>query len=89
MASSSLPYFTVLTEEDDIPGSKFEREPEEYVDSGFMHDIMDMVNSERYFVQAHDWLSIRTELLHNVIVVISVNSGAVLHASCEPCRASS
>ena len=31
----------------------------------------------------------RTELPHDVIVVISVNSGAVLHASCEPCRASS
>ena len=31
----------------------------------------------------------RTELPHNVIVVISVNSGAVLHASCEPSRASS
>ena len=30
MASSSLPSFTVLTEEDDVPGSKFEREPEEY-----------------------------------------------------------
>ena len=29
MASSSLPSFTVLTE-DDVPGSKFEREPEEY-----------------------------------------------------------
>ena len=31
----------------------------------------------------------RTEFLHNFIVVISVNSGTVLHASCEPCRASS
>ena len=31
----------------------------------------------------------RTELPHNVIVVISVNSGAVLYASCQPCRASS
>ena len=31
----------------------------------------------------------RTELLHNVIVVISVNSAAVLHTLCEPCRASS
>ena len=30
MASGSLPSFTVLTEEDDVPGSKFEREPEEY-----------------------------------------------------------
>ena len=30
MANSSLPSFTVLTEEDDVPGSKFEREPEEY-----------------------------------------------------------
>ena len=25
-----LPSFTVLTDEDDVPGSKFEREPEEY-----------------------------------------------------------
>ena len=31
----------------------------------------------------------RTELPHNVIVVTSVNSGVVLHTSCEPCRASS
>ena len=30
MASGSLPWFTVLTDEDDVPGSKFEREPEEY-----------------------------------------------------------
>ena len=30
MASGSLPSFTVLTEEDDVPDSKFEREPEEY-----------------------------------------------------------
>ena len=30
MASSSLPSFTVLSDEDDVPGSKFEREPEEY-----------------------------------------------------------
>jgi len=30
MASGSLPSFTVLTDEDDVLGSKFEREPEEY-----------------------------------------------------------
>ena len=30
MASGSLPSFTVLCDEDDVPGSKFEREPEEY-----------------------------------------------------------
>ena len=30
MASSSLHSLTVLTEEDGVPGSKFEREPEEY-----------------------------------------------------------
>ena len=30
MASGSLPSFTVLIEEDNVPGSKFEREPEEY-----------------------------------------------------------
>ena len=30
MSSGSLPCFTVLTDEDNVPGSKFEREPEEY-----------------------------------------------------------
>ena len=60
-----------------------------YVDSGFVHDIMDMVNSKRYFVRAHVLPSMRTELPHKVIIVISVNSGAVLHAPCKPCRASS
>ena len=32
------------------------------------------------------WPSMKTELPHNFIVVISVNSGAVLYASCEPSR---
>lgn len=31
MASGSLPSFTVLTKKADVPGSKFEREPEEYL----------------------------------------------------------
>ena len=30
MTSGSLPSFTVLIEEDGVPGSKFEIEPEEY-----------------------------------------------------------
>ena len=60
-----------------------------YVDSGFVHDVMDTENADHYFVRAHVWPSMRTELPHNVVVIISVNSGAVLHASCEPCRASS
>ena len=30
MASSSLRSLTVLTDEDDVSGSKFEKEPEEY-----------------------------------------------------------
>ena len=41
----------------------------------------DTANGKRYLVRARVWPS--------MIVVISVNSGAVLHASCEPCRASS
>ena len=32
------------------------------------------------------WPSMKTELPHNFIVVISVNSGAVPYASCEPSR---
>ena len=39
-----------------------------------------------YLVRAHVWPSMKTELPHNFIVVISVNSGAVLYAFCEPSR---
>ena len=60
-----------------------------YVDSGLVHDWMDTLDHDHYFVRAHIWPSIRTELPHNIVVVISLNSGAFLHASCEPCRASS
>ena len=60
-----------------------------YVDSGFLHDMMDNANDEHYFVRAHVWPSTKTDLPHNVVVVLSVISGAVIHASCEPCRASS
>ena len=59
------------------------------MDSGFVHDMMDTLNGDGYFVRAHVWPPMRTELPHNVVVVISLNSGAVLHASCEPCCASS
>ena len=60
-----------------------------YVDSGFVHDMMDTGTSQHYSVRAHVWPSMKTDLPHNVVVVSSVNSGAVIHASCEPCRASS
>ena len=60
-----------------------------YVDSGFVHDMMENANDEHYFVRAHVWPSTKTDLLHNVAVVLSVISGAVIQASCEPCRASS
>ena len=50
---------------------------------------MDTENADQYFARAHFWPSMTTELPHNVVVIISVNSGAVLHSSCEPCRASS
>ena len=54
-----------------------------YVDSSAVHDMMDTVNSDHYLARAHIWLSMRVRLPH--IVVLSVNSGAVLHASCDPC----
>ena len=59
-----------------------------YVDSGFVHDMMDTVNGDHYLVRAYAWPSMRAEMPHNVVVVLAVNSGAVLHASCDPCRAS-
>ena len=60
-----------------------------YVDSGFVHDIMDNVNDEHYFLRAYVWPSMRNEVPHNVVIVLSVISGAVIRASCDPCRASS
>jgi len=60
-----------------------------YVDSGFVHNVMDTLTADHYLVRAHVWPSMKTELPHNVVVVLSVHSGAVIHASCEPCRASS
>ena len=44
-----------------------------YVDSGFVHDVMDTQNADHYFVRVHVWPSMRTELPHNVVVIISVN----------------
>ena len=47
------------------------------MNSGFVHDLMDdlmdTIDGDRYFVRAHDWPSMRTELPHNVVVVISLN----------------
>ena len=45
-----------------------------YVDSGFVHDMMDTKTEEHYFLKAHVWPSMRNELPHNV----SVSSGAVI-----------
>ena len=49
---------------------------------------MDTLTAEHYLVRAHVWLLMKTELPHNVVVVLYANSGAVIHACCEPCRAS-
>ena len=43
-----------------------------YANSGFVHDLMDVIDGYRYFVRAHVWPSMRTELPHNVVVVISL-----------------
>lgn len=59
-----------------------------YVDSRFVHDMMVTANDEHYFVRAYVWPSVKTALLHNVVVFLSVSSGAVNHALCEPCGAS-
>ena len=59
-----------------------------YVDSGFVHDIQDNRTPEHYYIRAHVWPSMRADLPHNVFIVISTQSGAVLHAKCEPCKVS-
>ena len=59
-----------------------------YVDSGFVHDMMDTKTEEHYLLKAHVWPSMRNELPHNVLIILSVSSGAVIHASCDPCKVS-
>ena len=59
-----------------------------YVDSGFVHDLMDAKTNEFYFLRAHFWPSMKSDLPHNVLIVLSVASGAVMHASCELCKIS-
>ena len=59
-----------------------------YVDSGFVHDMMDTKTEEHYFLKAHVWPSMKNELPHNVLIILSVSSGAVIHASCDPCKVS-
>jgi hypothetical protein len=64
------------------------RNGRKYVDSGFVHDMTDAKTENHYFIRAHVWPSMRNELPHNVLVILSVNSGAVIHASCNPCKVS-
>ena len=59
-----------------------------YVDSGFVHDLMDAKTNEFYFPRAHVWPSMKSDLPHNVLIVLSVANGAVMHESCEPCKVS-
>lgn len=88
---------TILTstndEEDDDQGlghmtDKPLKNGRKYVDSGFVHNMVDAKTDLHYFVRAHVWPSMRSELPHNVLVVLSVASGAVIHASCDPCKVS-
>ena len=55
-----------------------------YVDSGFVHDMTDTKTEEHYFLKVHVWPSMRNELPHNVLIILSVSSGAVIHTSCDP-----
>ena len=57
-----------------------------YVDSKFVHDRMDNKTDQHYFLRGHIWPSMRNDLPHNVLIVLSVTSGAVIHASCQPCK---
>ena len=59
-----------------------------YVESGFVHDVEDNRTQDHYFLRAHVWPSMRGDLPHNVSITISVHSGAVLRAKCEPCKVS-
>ena len=57
-----------------------------YVDSKFVHDLMDNKTEQHYFLKGHVWPSMRAELPHNVLIILSATSGAIIHASCYPCK---
>jgi len=59
-----------------------------YTDSGFVHDLSDNKTHEHYFVRAHVWPSMQSDFPHNVNIILSRKSGAVIHASCSPCKTS-
>ena len=58
------------------------------VDSGFVHDLMDAKTNEFYFLRPHVRPLMKSDLPHNVLIVLSVANGAVIHASCESCKVS-
>ena len=53
------------------------RNGRKYIESGFVHNMMDTVNADHSLVTAHVWPAMKTELPHNAIVSISVNSAEV------------
>ena len=57
-----------------------------YVDSKFVHDLMDNKTDQHYFLRGHVWPSMRNDLPHNVLIILSVTSGAVIHASSQQCK---
>ena len=39
------------------------------MDSGFVHDVMDIVNGDHYLVKADVWPSMRAQLSHVIVVL--------------------
>lgn len=58
-----------------------------YLDSGFVYDVSDNKTVKNYFIRAHVWSSMKNQLPHNLLVILSVHSGAVIYALCESCKA--
>ena len=59
-----------------------------YIDSGFVYDLSDNKTNEHYFVRAHVWPFMQPDFPHNVNIILSRKSGAVIQASCSPCKTS-
>ena len=83
----------ILTQNDGIPGccqriglmtDKPFSNGREYVDSGFVHDLTDTVRRTIITTLQHVWPFMNTDFPDNVLVVLSVKNGAVVHASCDP-----
>ena len=53
-----------------------------YVNLGFVHDMTNMKSDNHYFVRAHVCPSMKSDLPHNVTIILSTMVGCYVNSSC-------